>query len=296
MFDRVRSHISVIVSGHALSYYREAIRRRIARWRVCMSRDNQIVFRFYDELKAILRVHDDLNLKVYLHGLDSTLVKTLENYLRPGMIVVDVGAHTGLYSLVCASLVGEEGKVYAFEPVPWLADRIIEHAALNSMSNIYVYKIALGARSGVKKLFLSKVEGEGWSSLYRWRWTSDEYILVNVTSLDEWICKQGIGRIDLLKVDVEGAEFDVLLGAQEALSQGIIRAAIVEFNEQTRKCAGFSVHEILQLLSCNGFMWYHTPWSPRWPLPVNLSRIGQQCDLFAIRNDRSVMSCERHNT
>jgi FkbM family methyltransferase len=235
-------------------------------------------------VKAILREKDSLTLWAYFYGLDSVIIQTLEGYLKPGMVVVDVGANVGLYTVVCASLVGKNGKVCAFEPVPWLAQRVKWNVRLNSMPNIEIYNIAVGAKSGKGNLYLSK-SGQETSSLYQWCFTCNNNIEVSVITLDKWIQDLNINRIDLLKVDTEGSELDIFLGAQAALRDGIIKAIIVEFNKEAQKAAGFSCDDLRNLLAQYDFEWYRLPFDAHNRNQVDWRNIGDLSDLMAVKRD-----------
>lgn len=284
MLERVRNHINVILHGEPLLHYKFALHRRMLGLRVRLAKDQQLVFNLHNNIKAILKRNDSLALWAYFYGLDSVIVQTLENYLKPGMIIADVGANTGLYTLICASLVGGTGKVYAFEPVPWLVQRLEENARLNSMTNIETYNVAVGIKAGKSNLYLSK-SGSEWSSLYEWELTCNKYIEVNIVTLDDWIQKYYIKNIDLLKVDAEGSELDIFLGGEKSLREGIIKAIIVEFNKETQKAAGFSCDDLRQSLAQYGFEWYNLPYDTCHFTQVDWSSLGGLSDLIAVKRD-----------
>lgn len=285
MLERIRSHINILVKGNPIVHYKDALRRRLIRIHASLSKDNQLIFNLYQDVKVILQKNDYLTLWAYLYGLNSGILQTLEGHLKPGMIVVDVGANAGLYTLVCASLVGNNGRVYAFEPVPWLAQRLEENARLNSMRNIDTFKTAVGAKSGKANLYLSKSGGDEWSSLYHWELTGNKYIEIGVITLDEFVQNHNINRIDLLKVDTEGSELDIFLGAQGALKEGLIKAIIVEFNKKTQKAAGFSGDDLRQSLARYDFEWYSLPYDTYHCTQVDWSSLKNLCDLIAIKRD-----------
>lgn len=284
MLERIRSHINILAKGNPIVHYKDALRRRLIKIHLILSKDHQLIFNLYQDVKAILREKDSLTLWAYFYGLDSAIIQTLEGYLKPGMVVVDVGANVGLYTVICASLVGKNGKVYAFEPVPWLAQRVEGNVRLNSMPNIEIYDIAVGAKSGKCNLYLSK-SGEESSSLYQWELTGNKYIEIGVITLDEFVQNHNINRIDLLKVDTEGSELDIFLGAQGALKDGLIKAIIVEFNKETQKAAGFSGDDLRQSFARYGFEWYSLPYDTRHFTQVDWSSLSSLSDLIAMKRD-----------
>lgn len=277
--------MGMVLNGNPTLHYKDALRRRLVRLLVRCNKEQQLVFNLYTEVKAILRNNDYLTLWAYLFGLNPGIIQTFENYLRPGMIVVDVGAHVGLYAIISTSMVSTTGKVYTFEPVPWLAQRLEDNARLNSMTNIKAFNMAVGAKSGKSNLYLSKCGGDEWSSLYQWRLSGNRYIEIPVITLDEFIANNNIKRIDLLKVDTEGSELDVLLGAQGALKDGVIKAILVEFNSETQMAAGFTAHDLQQSLVQYGFDWYSLPYHSHHRTQVDWSSCGELSDFIAVKRD-----------
>jgi len=108
-----------------------------------------------------------------------------------------------------------------------------------------------------------------------------------VRTLDDWLDASSIERVDLVKIDVEGAELDVLRGAARSLASGKIAALIVEFNEETQVAAHLTAADIRDFLAGLGFTWYQLPWSADIQVPVSWSGLGRLCDLIAINSSLS---------
>jgi FkbM family methyltransferase len=146
-----------------------------------------------------------------------------ERVVREGMTVFDVGSHIGLYSLLFARLVGEKGVTHAFEPDPRNFERLRTNLALNDAENVFANQCAVFRESGPIRLNLFDPSLNAWHSLGtprlpdphdpRQTVESHESITVAAVSLDEYARERNISRVDFLKVDVEGAELDVLHGA-----------------------------------------------------------------------------------
>jgi FkbM family methyltransferase len=124
-------------------------------------------------------------------------------------LVIDCGAHIGFFSIKMAK---KAKKVIAIEPFDVNVSFLTENIRMNHITNISVIQKAVGSRKEKRKLFL----GESYDSP-SFRPLSNSYVEVEVDTLDN-ICKsQDVQRIDILKVDVEGAELEVLRGAEESL-------------------------------------------------------------------------------
>jgi len=117
-------------------------------------------------------------------------------HLRSGDVVFDVGACMGVFSVLAGLAVGEMGRVYAFESLQKYASVLKTNIALNNLRNVTVVEKALGdAPATVRMEGITIVDGAG---------------NIPVTTIDAFVQKQGIERIDFLKMDVEGFERKVL--------------------------------------------------------------------------------------
>jgi FkbM family methyltransferase len=207
---------------------------------------------------------------------EEAVVERVVKQLPVGGTVIDAGAHIGRYTLMAASTVGPSGRVVAIEPGPDTFALLCENAALNRMTWITPVQVALGGKDGRAELFtgsdqatnslrgewLDKLEGSQ-SAARRACET------VTVRSLPSLLAELGVSQVDLLKVDVEGAELEVLQGAVDLLRSGRIKQIVCEVHQPTvrqadvrsllRSC-GFTVndlgnselHGVWRLLPTNG--------------------------------------------
>jgi FkbM family methyltransferase len=150
--------------------------------------------------------------------------RALVRLLRPGMTFWDIGAHAGFMTLLAARLVGERGLVHAFEPAEPTRQRLRTALRANDAANIVVYDVAVGATSGTTRLY-SHDSSSMWTTVAE----LGEGPAVDVTArtLDE--LTEELGAPDVIKVDVEGAETDVLRGGSALLASGR-STLLVEFS------------------------------------------------------------------
>lgn len=160
----------------------------------------------------------------YLRGTAETEVrKALATHLKPGGCFFDLGAHVGVYSLIASRLVGPQGKVVAFEPDPLNARLIGEHAARNGLSNISVQQVAVWRSEREVRFRRGGDQRTGESSRRGTVVDSapalgpGEIISVQAVSLDHFAA--GNCSPAVIKIDVEGAECEVLGGATELLAR-----------------------------------------------------------------------------
>jgi FkbM family methyltransferase len=139
--------------------------------------------------------------------------------LRPGAVFVDVGANKGDFSLFAARVMGDRGRVLAVEPEPHNADWIERSVERNGYASIEVARVALAERSGEATLFLG--EKSGWHSLLSTDGVATTgAATVETQTLDELLAQRGIARVDMIKIDVEGAEGRVFDGAARTFGGG----------------------------------------------------------------------------
>ena len=151
---------------------------------------------------------------IYMYGsFEGAAVDLLASVLRPTSVVVDVGANVGVFTLPFARIARE---VHAFEPNPSVRMRLEQNLSLNNLHNVVVNETALADAVGIAQLHAPTHANQGQSSLHP-RDDLDQSVDCRVTTLDRYVEDVGLRSIDLIKVDVEGAEPLVLQGAIETL-------------------------------------------------------------------------------
>jgi FkbM family methyltransferase len=158
--------------------------------------------------------------------------------LHPGAVFVDAGAHIGRYSLMAADRVGETGVVLAIEPDAGNFSLLCENMSLNRLTCIRARNLALGRENGTAELTCA--DDSATNTLYP-EWLSilqpgdnsstRPHQTVTVRRLDTLLQEEQLEKADLLKIDVEGAEMDVLEGARESLERRRIRAILCEVHQ-----------------------------------------------------------------
>jgi FkbM family methyltransferase len=175
----------------------------------------------------------------YLHrrGYEPETVALFAGALRPGGTVVDVGANHGYFTVLAAALLGPTGRVEAFEPNPAVADALAEVLARNAVAGrVSVHRVALSDREGHARFFVSvAAANDGFSSLLATDDAlehgvirADHSIRVPTLTFDAFAERAGLGRVDLMKLDVEGAEAMVLRGMERTLAERPPRLIVCE--------------------------------------------------------------------
>ena len=164
---------------------------------------------------------------LFVHGCwEPYETQLMTSLLRPGMTVIDVGAHVGYHSLLAAKAVGSTGRVISFEPSPGNFALLTENISLNKLSKIIrAENAAVADYSGELELYLSSYN-TGDHRIYSTQSDDDDIfnagahrqsVRVAVLNLDDYLSEHGISRVDLVKIDVQGAEMGVLAGMKKTL-------------------------------------------------------------------------------
>jgi FkbM family methyltransferase len=163
--------------------------------------------------------------------------------VSPGATALDVGANVGAYTLLLARWVGETGAVFAFEPSPAVFAGLTRHIQLNDVTAIVrPVQSAVADVIGTLPFTADTTPGEG--RLVAAGGESGATIRVPVTTIDEFCAREGI-EPTFIKVDVEGAELDVLCGARDTIARTRGRLALfVEFHPSLWRTRGLSRADI----------------------------------------------------
>jgi FkbM family methyltransferase len=181
-----------------------------------------------------LDLRDNLQRTLYFTGTyEPGLVRLLENELEPADVLIDVGAHVGVHALGAARRLRElsaGGRVIAFEPTSDSAAAIRAAAARNGL-DVEVVEAALGDHEGTVELFADPRYG-GHDAGVRSQFGEGEVVQqAPLTTLDAWAAATGLERLDVVKLDIEGAEILALRGAQETLRRLRPRLIAIEVKD-----------------------------------------------------------------
>lgn len=205
--------------------------------------------------------------KIYIDKLDETISQELllsrqwEEFeseifaknIRPGDVVIDIGAHIGWYTLLAAKLVGPKGKVYAFEPDTTNFNLLEKNIIANGYKNVQSVKMAVTNTAGRAKLFLNN-ENTGDHHIFA---TEEirESITIQTTTLDKYFTRAN-KTIGLIKMDIQGSEMNALIGAKNILKKNNNLKIITEFQPASILQSGHKPTEFLALLRKYGFKIY----------------------------------------
>jgi FkbM family methyltransferase len=203
---------------------------------------------------------DTVNAFIYFFDVwEPHITALLDTQLREGDVFVDVGANIGYYSLCAARLVGDSGHVYALEASPSIYERLCRHISLNDLHNVSPVHCAVWDSEGELDIFLGPGKNEGNTSLHPSPNRKHES-KVRAAPLSALLDKGDIGRVKMVKIDVEGAETQVIRGIVDCLDQ---MADDVTFLMEVTKALmleqGGSVEAALAPFEQRGYRYYAIP-------------------------------------
>ncbi len=226
-------------------------------WRsfpLALLRNVQCKFGINDVLRTVqldrgarmrVNIRTGMGTSIYVYKCwEYPVTELLKALLRPGMCFFDVGANIGYYSMVAAA---RGARVHAFEPVPKLFEALQENVALNPGFNIFPHRMALARDTGPTTFFVvDDPENQGLSSLNE----SAEGVAITIQAhtLDDFVREQKLQRVDLIKIDVEGAEDQVFQGGMDVLGSDAAPDIIFECHpgatsDKVLRTFGYRIYE-----------------------------------------------------
>lgn len=206
------------------------------------------------ETKIICRPVDWIPWMIFLYGSyikeeveERYMLKLAENCDT----IFDIGANIGYYSIQFAE--AENAIIYAFEPMSYQFETLQRNISLNSISNVKAIKKIVSDKDGAERIYFSGFENTGKSSLVK---KTNQYEDIDAITLDSYCESQNIKRVDLIKIDVEGFEFNVLNGFRNMLESQKVSHIFIELLEKNLQEAGASSREICDLLNEYGYKGY----------------------------------------
>lgn len=231
----------------------------------------KIVYRFlYQRVKPTgVVIVDAQGSRMYVDSRDTEVATSLirwglysrsetllfKELVKKGMVVIDVGANIGYFTLLASRLVGDEGKVFAFEPEPYNYSLLCKNLRVNGCNNVTAIQKAVFSQSGKMSLFLEKRNLGGHSLSKAGILDGAGSVVVEVTSLDEFFQNKGL-KVDIVKMDAEGSEIGILQGMTNLINRNDNLFIVTEFSPVLLRGSGFSPVDFLNRLTECGFTVY----------------------------------------
>lgn len=203
-------------------------------------------------MRAGFRLHlrpvELLQAHLYLFGTyELPTTNFVRQFLKTGDVVFDIGANIGYMSLYFSQCVGASGKIYAFEPEQKNHQALLDNVELNKSQNIIIQRLAATDVAKTLKLYLAQDNFGAHSTVFNDETLTENYEEILGIPLDTFVQEKQIDTITLVKIDVEGAEYEVLQGMKEILKQQR-PILIVELNDALQRKRGLSFAAISEEL------------------------------------------------
>lgn len=233
-------------------------------WKAGLSRSHRLqvlpgkhfTFIHYGDITRLL--FEQQHLVSIGRSFETDVLKIFVGLIKPGSVILDIGANVGLYSLLGSEMVGPAGRILAFEPEPATHAALLKNLNINGIDNVTALPMALSDRNGMVELSVP----EEVKARYEF---GDSYLSMNPAAdegsrnaipcrrLDEVLEEMNLTKVDLIKIDVEGAEYLCLSGADRLLQGDHKPIILMECDEILSRRFGHSVFDTLFLLHQHGY-------------------------------------------
>ncbi len=205
--------------------------------------------------------------------------------LGPGMTVIDVGANCGQYTLLAARAVGESGAVHSFEPVPGTFKILKENVELNHCRNVTLNQVALWHEATALSLGGNQVETVGSGGFSAGLAANNPHVArVKAIRFDDYVRERNLERIDLIKMDIEGAEPFMLEGARESIER-FHPTFLMEVNREALSRMNWTPERLWEWMRARGWRAFEIGPSPRRSGPrTDFTRLGFSNVIFHFRD------------
>lgn len=191
---------------------------------------------------------------------ESALLRAI---LSPGATFVDAGANWGFFTLLAAHRVGAGGRVVALEPDPRLFRLLRENVSANSLGRVWPLEVAVADREGSFTLAGHDPDGGNWGLSSIVAEAGPAHFRVRGVRLDDVLDERGIDRVDLLKMDVEGAEEMALRGMADGLMEGRWRRVLLELHPSLAGRGDTLLRDVAATFVAAGYRGWTVDSSPR---------------------------------
>ncbi|MDQ6786862.1 MAG: FkbM family methyltransferase [Acidobacteriota bacterium] len=185
----------------------------------------------------------------FLGDYETFCTETVKKYIKKGDICLDAGANIGWYSTLFRKIVGANGAVHSFEPVPQTFAGLKKNIALNGAPpNVFLNNFGLGDAEKTLEIYLFDNLPSGHASLTAREDQPAQAIPVQIKTLDSYLTERKINQVDFVKVDIEGAEMMFLRGGKKLFEQKTPPVIFMEMALETARVFGYKPNDLIVFL------------------------------------------------
>lgn len=259
-FELFRFALAMVVSKIAPSKLRTRLCRLIYNYNSARNKGFDWIIDYQPlsgirSLKLLVNTKEFISWNIlFLNHYEQNTNLILQKKIKEGMYVVEAGSQIGSETVLLGALVGSTGKVFAFEPNPLTLKRLRLNIEINDFSDrIVSADIALGDTNQAISFFIDdeKEPNQGRASKYNYDARTIK-ITARQQKLDDWMREHNIPRIDFIKMDVQGAEIDVLHGAKKSIKQ-FKPLIFTEVSASMQNGSGHGIESMYRMLTSLGY-------------------------------------------
>lgn len=295
--DYINNYLKLLIHKiclHLLDRIRRFLRElhpRAMTWRYfkTLYPKRPILARLPNRLRLRVHPYDVIGKTIFVNGVfEKAETLFVTSFLRQGMVFFDIGANLGYYTLLGAECVGSTGRVHSFEPSARMFSELQFNVSLNRLSeNCTLNQVAVSEKEGIAQFPQHKLGKEIYGSLAFQKYfqsTIIGYHEVKTIALDNYLAKHVIPAVDLIKIDIEGAELLALRGARRLLSRDNAPAIVLEIADILTQSFGYKGVEICKFLSAYGYEMFELAASGKIARSFQIRSEGDfACSLIALK-------------
>lgn len=263
--------------------------KKCHRMRETFARDIDLYTAYGGGIRFCANLADHIESQIFWQGAqegDRGEIRLLGRLLRHDHVFFDIGANVGVFSLFAAKRL-TSGEVHAFEPFEKHLARFRMNIELNGFSNIKVNPVALSHEPGSQTLYVPNTSNTGMASFYADETGPDGFTGHEITTmtLDHYVSDLQIGRLDIIKIDVEGAELDALEGGRETILRFRPRV-MMEVNVSHLRRAGKTLDDLVRFWAESRYSMFRIEHSGALTYIADTCSFGEHQNIFCDPDQR----------
>ena len=209
-----------------------------------------------NDIEFDLDCRELVDYSIFLGGWERDTLDFIDSHVKPGFITVEAGANVGAHTLLIARQSGPDGVVHAIEPTQFARTKLLRNLGLNPEieKRVHVHDFLISDR--IEENPRREIRSS-WPAKAKMTWNPKETVSSPVTTIDDLVAGQGLPRVDLIKIDIDGYDLRALRGAARTIER-FGPLIFVELSQNALERVGDSVAGIIEYLAGLGYAGFDT--------------------------------------